>query len=69
MAEITCPACRATISDDGETVIKQSPRIARVVQLENDVKEAKQEIADLKKRIAEPAPGKKKSGFADEYFE
>lgn len=72
MAEkITCPACRAEISDDGQTVYKDSPRLSKAAELTKQVAENNVQIAKLEAQVIELTKSPtltKKKGFADEFF-
>jgi NifU-like protein involved in Fe-S cluster formation len=61
--KITCPACRAEISNDGETVFKESTRLSRVEKMEDEVKSNRLAIDKLQARIEELSKPKKKEGF------
>lgn len=49
MADLTCPSCRAVISEDGEKVLKRSPRIKRMDDLEEELKDARSRLEKLEK--------------------
>lgn len=57
--KLTCPSCKAVISADGETVITRSPRIKRMDDLEEELRDTRKRIEAVEKKGAES--GSKKS--------
>lgn len=55
MANIECPSCKATISDDGQKVFRRSPRIKRLDDLIEDNKDLKSRLDALEKNLEKGA--------------
>lgn len=66
MANIECPSCKAVISEDGEKVIKRSPRIKRLDDLIDSEKAMSARIEALEKKLEKGGSGGKEKEDPDD---